>query len=137
VAGSAEYPQTVQFTPPRDLHPIERAALEAAIAPYLGRWPALAEQLEHARVKACQSTGVGSYTELVIPPSIGPVCDISGTAVQLYLLRKNNAELSGNNLIHGATTVGYIKGGYLSCLEIAAYADRWNGDLSGVSIVRD
>lgn len=129
-----QHSRTLQFTPPRELHPVERAALAAAIKPYVERWPVLVEQLESARVKEWWLSGAGSYTSLAVPGSVQVVGDEAGKPLEHFILRMSNAELSGGRLTHGATTMGYIENGYLSCLEIAAYDDAWDGDLSDVSV---
>jgi hypothetical protein len=67
MADLAEYPRVVQFDPPRGLHPIERAALLAAVTPHLNIWPALLSQLDSAKVIACHLTGVGAYIQLLVP----------------------------------------------------------------------
>lgn len=76
-------------------------------------------QLESAKVKAREFTGVGFYTTIWVPDNVEPAL-VGRKTLHIHDV---NAEVEG--LGHGAGFILYVEGGLLSLLEGFAYDEQW------------
>jgi hypothetical protein len=87
----------------------------------------LRQQAKQARVSSRKMTGVGFFTELVVPPEVPHVPgrptfklgDVNGTA---------------DNVKHGPGFLLYVTEGTLSMLEGYTYDDPWPDEVVGLAL---
>lgn len=108
---------------------LERDALAAILSPAHPIMDALRAQAAECRIKSREFTGVGFFTELVVP---------ARTAVDGL----RNAALTGTNvqiegLEHGATFVLFIEDGMITTLEGVTFTEPWPEAVGAYQITRD
>jgi hypothetical protein len=109
----------------RNLTTLEDRALEMLLRGEHETLSVLRQQAEQARVSSRKMTGVGFYTEFVVPPEVPRVPghptfkmgDVNGTA---------------DNVKHGLGFLLYVKEGTLSMLEGYTYDDPWPDEVRGL-----
>ncbi len=94
---------------------------------------ALREQCSQARVKSREYTGHGFFTDLHVPDGIPALNHPIRWRVDPYPYISSPAlEIGGGCVLH--QTGGYLKGGYLYCLEIFAYGSDFPENLTEFSL---
>ena len=109
----------------RNLTTLEDRALEMLLCGEHETLSILRQQAEQARVSSRKMTGVGFYTEFVVPPEVPRVPgrptfklgDVNGTA---------------DNVKHGLGFLLCVTEGTLSMLEGYTYDDPWPDEVRGL-----
>jgi hypothetical protein len=113
-----------------DLIPLERAVLKKVLEGEDNILSMLRQQLEKAKVTERKVTGVGFYTTLAVPDSVGQVP--GGLTVKLGDVHADIADLR-----NGAGFLLYVQNGRLDLLEGYTYDEPWPQEITGFELSYD
>lgn len=111
------------------LTPLERDAIAALVSRSEPVMDALRDQLAVCRIKSRKFTGVGFFTEIVVPQRLA----VAG--VGRLVLDGAHAELDG--VRYGAGFVLFVEDGMLTTLEGFTYDEPWPERIDGYALTAD
>lgn len=110
------------------LTPLERDVIATILRPVDPVMDALRAQLAVCRTKSREFTGVGFYTQIVVPHALAVV------SIDRLTLGDVHAEIDG--VEHGAGFVLWIDSGMLDTLEGFTYDGPWPHRINSYKVVR-
>jgi hypothetical protein len=112
------------------LTPLENAVVDALLAKPGESFDTVRQQLAHATVTKREFTGVGFFTEFVLPEHATVRRDLPDATIGDV-----GAEFPG--LQHGAGFVLFIRGGVVTMLEGYTYDEPWPTSTDDFRVYRD
>ena len=85
----------------------------------------LRQQIDHAKVSSRRMTGVGFYTDFIIPPEVARIVDLPS-------FKLGDVNGTAANVMNGLGFLLYVTDGALSMLEGYTYDEPWPNELQGL-----
>lgn len=89
--------------------------------------PELAEQIKHSTVSERRYSGAGFFFDLSVQKNIKPL-EIQGTI--------QGPDIKSSSLLDGASSILFIKNGYIDMLEVFSYSETFPEELDNFELTK-